>query len=381
MQVNNLDSSDSSMTRATSLGYLQYPPPAVFVANVDPMDRHSSDADQSLMSLSFLLLPPFTIDNSRIHLQHSNRDAASSSMQVDPSTATNQLQTNADATEQNNYMVSPMDTSPSVGSYPLYEETVNTYRHERMRNVAYVCDTDPMETNEMYPVFGSHPTYGSNVANSTVTRMESHGIFGQIPSRPELVDLGQLHQILSRRETPELPVTQGWLLGQNQHGPASRFRSDGSYENFAPHAGSSSVRSHMPTHIAEAAAVTGGLPGGVSLSGVSGGSNSSHQFSRYHVVGTDSGELTAHINNPHNESGTQPIISRIHSELATSLSATAAAELPCTVKLRIWSHDIKNPCAPLNVERCRLTIPHAVLCRYGYHCNSSHLPVNYVSIF
>ncbi|GFP81962.1 activating molecule in becn1-regulated autophagy protein 1 [Phtheirospermum japonicum] len=40
----------------------------------------------------------------------------------------------------------------------------------------------------------------------------------------------------------------------------------------------------------------------------------------------------------------------------------AAAELPCTVKLRIWSHDMKNACAPLDAERCRLTITHAVLC-------------------
>ncbi|KAI7989681.1 Alanine--tRNA ligase [Camellia lanceoleosa] len=45
-----------------------------------------------------------------------------------------------------------------------------------------------------------------------------------------------------------------------------------------------------------------------------------------------------------------------------SLAATAAAELPYTVKLRIWAHDIKSPCDPLDGERCRLTIPHAVLC-------------------
>ncbi|KAJ0948065.1 putative transcription factor WD40-like family [Helianthus annuus] len=57
-----------------------------------------------------------------------------------------------------------------------------------------------------------------------------------------------------------------------------------------------------------------------------------------------------------------PIISRIQSQLSASLTATAAAELPCTVKLRIWPHDFENPCASLKAERCRLTIPHAVLC-------------------
>ncbi|KAI3676119.1 hypothetical protein L1987_85718 [Smallanthus sonchifolius] len=40
-----------------------------------------------------------------------------------------------------------------------------------------------------------------------------------------------------------------------------------------------------------------------------------------------------------------------------------ATELPCTVKLRIWSHDLKDPCALLKAERCRLVIPHDVLCR------------------
>ncbi|KAI8031591.1 hypothetical protein LOK49_LG01G00798 [Camellia lanceoleosa] len=60
----------------------------------------------------------------------------------------------------------------------------------------------------------------------------------------------------------------------------------------------------------------------------------------------------------------------IQSALAASLAATAAAELPCTVKLRIWAHDIKSPCDPLDGERCRLTIPHAVLCRwFACHIN------------
>jgi activator-of-BECN1-regulated-autophagy protein 1 len=43
-------------------------------------------------------------------------------------------------------------------------------------------------------------------------------------------------------------------------------------------------------------------------------------------------------------------------------AAVASAELPCTVKLRIWPHDIKCPSALLDPEMCRLVIPHAVLC-------------------
>lgn len=50
---------------------------------------------------------------------------------------------------------------------------------------------------------------------------------------------------------------------------------------------------------------------------------------------------------------------------AAMAAAAAAAELPCTVKLRIWPHDINRPCALLDPETCRLVIPHAVLCRYS----------------
>jgi hypothetical protein len=51
-------------------------------------------------------------------------------------------------------------------------------------------------------------------------------------------------------------------------------------------------------------------------------------------------------------------------EIPTHLLAVGAAELPCTVKIRIWQHDIKEPLAPLEQDKCRLTISHAVLCRY-----------------
>lgn len=51
-------------------------------------------------------------------------------------------------------------------------------------------------------------------------------------------------------------------------------------------------------------------------------------------------------------------------DVEAAQAAMAAAELPCTVKLRIWPHDIKRPSASLDPETCRLTIPHAVLCRF-----------------
>ncbi|XP_020112159.1 uncharacterized protein LOC109726777 [Ananas comosus] len=52
----------------------------------------------------------------------------------------------------------------------------------------------------------------------------------------------------------------------------------------------------------------------------------------------------------------------IESGLPTSLASAGVTEIPCTVKLRIWPHNIQDPCAPLNPETCRLTISHVVLC-------------------
>lgn len=52
----------------------------------------------------------------------------------------------------------------------------------------------------------------------------------------------------------------------------------------------------------------------------------------------------------------------VGSEQTTSLLG-GGTELPCTVKLRIWRHNMKNPLIALGPEACLLTIPHAVLCR------------------
>ncbi|PWZ36537.1 hypothetical protein Zm00014a_004511 [Zea mays] len=54
----------------------------------------------------------------------------------------------------------------------------------------------------------------------------------------------------------------------------------------------------------------------------------------------------------------------VGSEQTTSLLG-GGTELPCTVKLRIWRHEMKNPFITLGPEACLLTIPHAVLCRFG----------------
>nr|CAB3456737.1 unnamed protein product [Digitaria exilis] len=62
--------------------------------------------------------------------------------------------------------------------------------------------------------------------------------------------------------------------------------------------------------------------------------------------------------------GTHAIPLGVGSERATYL-LDSGTELPCTVKLRIWRHNMKDPFIALEPEACLLTIPHAVLCRFG----------------
>ncbi|GBG82711.1 hypothetical protein CBR_g36239 [Chara braunii] len=45
-----------------------------------------------------------------------------------------------------------------------------------------------------------------------------------------------------------------------------------------------------------------------------------------------------------------------------ALASAQATESPCTVMLRIWPHDVQAPCDSLLAQKCKLVIPHAVLC-------------------
>ncbi|MCI43589.1 transducin/WD-like repeat-protein, partial [Trifolium medium] len=62
-----------------------------------------------------------------------------------------------------------------------------------------------------------------------------------------------------------------------------------------------------------------------------------NQFSPSLLPVAEAGNLAPSINAAPDGFDTQAIISRIQSELATSVSATAATELPCTVNLKVPS--------------------------------------------
>ncbi|KAL5061373.1 hypothetical protein RYX36_032977 [Vicia faba] len=120
-EVNDLDSSDSSMTEATSIGYLQYPPPAVLVTNFQPTEHVTLSSEPPNVSSTFFFVPSFTVgefvpsftvDESRDELQHASHDDGSSRMQVE-SPAVVQFQVDTNVTEQCDTS-SPMDTISEV---------------------------------------------------------------------------------------------------------------------------------------------------------------------------------------------------------------------------------------------------------------------------
>ncbi|KAK7284185.1 hypothetical protein RJT34_18926 [Clitoria ternatea] len=362
-EVNDLDSSDSSMTMATSVGYLQYPPPAVFVTNVHPTEHINLSNELCYASLPFFIMPSYTVDESRAELQHASHDVGSGRMQVD-SSAMAQLQADTSAMNQYRITVSPMDTYPEVATssqsgteYPAHS-TFSNGMGIGLGNLPM----DVMETDETRPAEGSQH---GNPSNSYSLNGMLHGLSRQTANSGVLSESGQSHPFFPPRDPSgwELPFLQGWLMGQSQVGIPSVLPHMGvSRDILAQQIGSSIMVSNLSSSNVDVAVPSSAIPGSISIPGSSMRSGIRNHFSQSRVPGSESGNLATSINSAHDGSDIQTIVSRIQTELATSVAAAAAAELPCTVKLRVWSHDIKSPCTPLNADRCRLTIPHAVLC-------------------
>ncbi|KAM0928170.1 hypothetical protein ACQ4PT_002312 [Festuca glaucescens] len=87
-----------------------------------------------------------------------------------------------------------------------------------------------------------------------------------------------------------------------------------------------------------------------------------HYASRPHALASVPGIGSPQLGPQIDEAEAHAASLGVGSELTTSLFSAGAAELPCTVKLRVWRHDIKDPCGTLQLGACCLTISHAVLC-------------------
>ncbi|KAE8698337.1 premnaspirodiene oxygenase-like [Hibiscus syriacus] len=311
-EVNDLDAPDSSMTVATSPGYLCYPAPTVYLAN----DRSNLTNELPLMSLPSMIWPSFSRDNGRTSLQNTDGNVGSNGVrQRGDQSASVRLLTYSTPTGQYELLLSPVEPNSSS---PLPEETGgNPLPTEMETDVSYSA-MEPMETMEV----------------QSVERTIQFFPFGDPTSW-------------------ELPFLQGWLIGQTQAGQRNmRLATGDGHDNSLP-AGDTGT---------SASVASSGMATSVGHSRVHGRSSSRHRSSRSRMVSLGGTAESGFSNIIHDGSDPQPAASRIQSELATSLASAAAAELPCTVKLRIWPHDMKDPCAFLEPEKCRLTIPHAVLC-------------------
>ncbi|XP_047948635.1 uncharacterized protein LOC125194452 [Salvia hispanica] len=311
-EVNDLDSSDPSMTPATSRGYLHYPPPTIYLADAHSNYRSNSGSDVPVMSVPFLIWPSVSIGDGTSQQSDVDMSSNASQQRVD-SSASVRLLTYSTPSGQYELVLSPIESSSATAQ----DEWLNNSSTRETGNAGSEHAMDAMDTDM--------PAEARN------------------------------NQFFQFGDTTnwELPFLQGWLIGQSQAGQRAVHSQNGGSNEGLPSHSIGDLSTVVPPVIPNTA---GNLR-------VPGRSGSRHHSSRTHAIPTArSGDAAAFNNSRPEQSNSQPFMNQIQSEVATSLAAAAAAELPCTVKLRIWSHNVKYPCAPLDSDRCRLTIPHAVLC-------------------
>ncbi|KAK3417131.1 hypothetical protein EUGRSUZ_H02881 [Eucalyptus grandis] len=297
-EVNDLDLTDSAMTLATSPGYLHYPPPTIYLADAHPNERSRLEDELPLMPSPLLMWPSFTRDDGRATLPHIGGDVGLSGQQ------------RVDSLSSGQYEFHPSPFEPS-SSTSMHEET----------------GTDPFSSVRESEVTQS----AMNIVDNTEVQPEERSTYSFSFSDPRFW---------------ELPSVYGWLVGQTQAAPqtAPSPRALETASALGEVASVSPVRSEF-------------MPGGMDQPRLGGRSGSGCRSSGSRMM------RTAGLNDhPHDENYPQSVVSKLRSELEASLAAAASTELPCTVKLRVWPYDMKDPCALFRSESCRLTIPHAVLC-------------------
>ncbi|XP_047307994.1 uncharacterized protein LOC124911538 [Impatiens glandulifera] len=297
-EVNDLDSSDSSLTKATSSGSVHNPPPSVYVTNVHPNDNIDATPDSSLMDFPFMYIPFLGREHFR---------------------------------SEEGYVSTEL---PSAGAPSFLSRTDGTLGNFCPR----IPGADNSEALDMQ--LAEQPGQITVSTNHEADRVPN------ISREQEI--------LLSRNPTCwELPFLQGWLVGQSQASMPSGSSPQDSHGFLA--ADFPACYRSIPI-----------APFSVSLLSETNLSilmAESHRFSRSTqplLIPTPSFTQTTDSDTSHDIN--RSLLLRIQSEVAASLAATGAAELPCTVKLKLWCHNVKSPREILDSKKCRLSIPHVVLC-------------------
>ncbi|KAG0453154.1 hypothetical protein HPP92_025818 [Vanilla planifolia] len=355
-EVIDFDSPDSSLTLSTTSGYLQYPPPAVLFTNMNSSLRSHLESKVPLIPSPYLLCPTFQLDDSSTALQNPARSG--SSMNGHQKIQPNRQQESLVSGSQLDTSVRLMEISPAETRASTHSDSGSrsiTTRIEASNSGSCIGN---MDTTNGQPNSWSQSSFSYNSERADITSsapvalkiperqtrggierdpvINSSNSTNDIQMHPRNVE-GQVQHFcpLNDSSSWELPFWQGWLMGQSHaglqsllsasnHGTGSNLLADLSYNH------------NVETLIASSMTVPSG-----SHSRSTGRSGARNQTRCQAISSAGVGAL-------------QPEI--------PSLTAAATAELPCTVKLRIWPHNIRDPCAFLDAETCRLTIPHAVLC-------------------
>ncbi|XP_006660508.1 uncharacterized protein LOC102702593 [Oryza brachyantha] len=342
-EVNNLDSADSELTHATSSGYSNSPSPFFFAM----MNSACCPTSESRFSSACLICPAYVRDDGSICLF---RASGSSNVQL-PSDS---------ETLQADHMVTPMDVCPGEPGVNNNDDAASTSLSTRtemhtlsgqnsstFRNSSAAIDLQRYNARDITQI----SDLSSNMPNREVPVHST----ADVPSTMDLfttsntldalmflrdVEAGNHHNNSSGgAHSSELPFLQSWLMAQN-------------------HTGS---RPALPSN-----EVIGDLPIGGSLiselSDSSRGLSQHYSLHRHLLASVPGGDASSHQGTQNGEDQVNVVSLGVASEFATSLFVGDGAELPCTVKLRIWQHKIENPRVALAPEACCLTISHAVLC-------------------
>ncbi|XP_065005159.1 uncharacterized protein LOC135636913 [Musa acuminata AAA Group] len=360
-EVNDLDSPDSPLTLATSSGYLHYPPPAVLFANSNNNNVRAGGLGSMLQRVeSFSLLT--SQQSPEIGNQNDNKTTP-----MDITSASNAI--------KEDEVADPLQSGIETTFDPIMEGTETT-EVQPMLGVQTRVSSIPerMDVSTNMPA-----TSQSNVAVLNPIRQSRSGL-DDAPAIPSSsfrgadiqmilrnTDSGHLHQLIPFSDPAwwELPFIQGWLIGQTHAGLHTTVPVNSAFQGNSMvirGTGSGFLSSELlHAHNVEALVASSPMATSVGQSRVAGRSGP-RQRSRSRLMASTSNGEGSLTNSQNDESAPHSRPNSIESGIPTSLAAAAAAELPCTVKLRIWPHDMQDPCASLDPEKCRLTIPNAVLC-------------------
>ncbi|XP_026447477.1 uncharacterized protein LOC113348003 [Papaver somniferum] len=348
--------------------------PLLLTAEVSDLD--SSDSPMSLAT---------SLEDGRTSSQYGNGSFGFINLQqMFDSSASLQPQIDVNTGTVDDYLVAPMDESPMIpsSSYNAPEDSSSNNFLSEMESAVPDSDAMELETTEGQPIGNAHQnnspvldlSHGRNVARTSTGQSRENlevtpGIYlsnlAALQMLSQSGEVAQMHQFFPFGDSRfwELPFLQGWLMGQSQAGLHPMLSLNGAlHENsagFPRSIASYNLAPNLATRNVDPSVLTD-----VNHPRI-GGRSSLHNRSLGSRAGalSGSGEGAPFINIRSNEIGPQPAVARTETALATSLAAAvAAAELPCTVKLKIWAHDIKDPCAVLDAGKCRLIIPHVVLC-------------------